>query len=242
MYPSILRNIMLCVEMQTYQFWLGIREAQVEEGFKSSDHDPCLFIRLEDDDTYTYVATHVDDCAVVSYSLERNMWVRERLPAKYRGIKWEDPAETFVGLALRRTPDGSLLVAQPAYTRHVLDVLQVEGDGVAFLPIRVAEFSNGVVGEQVDMSLVPWLREAVGMVQFLTFTRMEIILALNLVAKNMHRLCQRVKVAMMQILRYLANRLDDGLLYTSGGMWQWNVGVMPRGNLSQTVEVERGLR
>jgi len=102
--------------------------------------------------------------------------------------------------------------------------------------------SKGVGEEQEDLSLIPWLREAVGMVQFLTFTRMEIILALNLVAKNMHRLCQRVKVAMMQILRYLANRLDDGLLYTSGGMWQWNVGAMPRGNPSQTVEVARGLR
>ena len=113
---------------------------------------------------------------------------------------------------------------------------------MTFSPTGVAGLRKGVGGEQEDLSLVPWLREAVGMVQFLTFTRMEIILALNLVAKNMHRLCQRVKVAMMQILRYLANRLDDGLLYTSGGMWQWNVGVMPRGNLSQTVEVERGLR
>ena len=47
--------------------------------------------------------------------------------------------------------------------------------------------SKGVGEEQEDLSLIPWLREAVGMVQFLTFTRMEIILALNLVAKNMHR-------------------------------------------------------
>jgi len=92
-----------------------------------------------------------------------------------------------VVLALRRTPDGSLLVAQPAYTRHVLDVLQGERDGVTFSPTGVAGLSKGVGGQQEDQSLVPWLREAVRMVQFLTFTRMEIILALNLVAKNMHR-------------------------------------------------------
>ena len=55
------------------------------------------------------------------------------------------------------------------------------------------------------MDLVPWLRLAVGMVQYLTFTRMEIALALNLVAKNMHRPCTKVKAAMDQILSYLAN-------------------------------------
>jgi len=123
-------------------FWLGMREALVAQGFKSSDHDPFrlgLFIRLVEDGTYTYV----DGCAVVSNSLERSRWVRERLLKKYWGIKWENAAETFVGLALRRTPDGSLLVAQPAYTRHVLDFLQVERDGVTFSPTGVAGLVRG---------------------------------------------------------------------------------------------------
>ena len=198
-------------------FWLGMQSALQGLGFRSSDHDPCLFVRRESDGTCTYVATHVDDCAVVSASVETNQGVRDGLLLKYKGVKWEDQAETFVGLALRRGQSGNLLVHQPAYTRHVCDVLGVAADGVTFSPNGGALLSKGVEGEKVDMDLVPWLRLAVGMVQYLTFTRMEIALALNLVAKNMHKPCTKVKAAMEQILRYLANRPDDGLRFKSGG-------------------------
>jgi len=198
-------------------FWLGMKAALQGLGFRSSDHDPCLFVRTEADGTHTYVATHVDDCAVVSASVETNRGVRDGLLLKYKGVKWEDQAETFVGLALRRVQNGDLLVHQPAYTRHVCDILQVVADGITLTPSGGASLSKGVEGEEVDMDLVPWLRLAVGMVQYLTFTRMEIALALNLVAKNMHRPCKKVKAAMEQIVRYLANRPDDGLLFTAGG-------------------------
>ena len=198
-------------------FWLGMRGALQGLGFVSSDHDPCLFIRREQDGTVTYVATHVDDCAVISASLATNRGVRDGLLQKYSGIKWEDTAETFVGLALTRRTDGSILVSQPAYTRHILDVMQVVKDGSTFSPIGNATLSKGIEGEVIDMTLAQWLRQAVGLVQFLTFTRLELVFALNLVAKNMHKPCERVKEAMMQILRYLANRPDDGLVYTGGG-------------------------
>jgi len=101
--------------------WLGMQAALQGLGFRSSDHDPCLFVRKESDGTYTYVATHVDDCAVVSASMETNQEVRDGLLLN-KGVKWEDQAETFVGLALRRGQNGDLLVHQPVYTRHVCDV------------------------------------------------------------------------------------------------------------------------
>ena len=52
--------------------------------------------------------------------------------------------------------------------------------------------------------------------QYLTFTGMEISLALNLVARNMHKPTKRVKEAMELILRYLANRPNDGLTFAAG--------------------------
>ena len=110
-----------------------------------------------------------------------------------------------MGLALQRKEKKDLRVCQPAYTRHVLEVLQIPADGVTLTPSGTAALSKKVEKEEVDMSLVPWLRLAVGMVQYLTFTRMEISLALNLVARNMHQPTKRVKAAMEQILRYLAN-------------------------------------
>jgi len=165
-------------------FWLGMKAALQGLGFRSSDHDPCFFVREEADASYTYVATHVDDCAVVSASIETNRGVRDGLQLKYKGVKWEDCAETFVGLALQRKENGDLRVCQPAYTRHVLEVLQIPADGVTLTPSGTAALSKRVEKEEVDMSLVPWLRLAVGMVQYLTFTRMEISLALNLVARN----------------------------------------------------------
>jgi len=93
----------------------------------------------------------------------------------------------------------------------------VEADGVTFSPSGGALLSKGVEREEIDLDLVQWLRLAVGMVQYLTFTRKENALAFNLVAKNMYRPCTKVKAAMEQILRYLANRPDDGLRFKAGG-------------------------
>ena len=102
-----------------------------------------------DNGTYTYVATHVDDCAVVSASVETDQDVRDGLLLKYKGVKWEDQAETFVGLALRRGQNGNLLVHQPAYTRHVCDVLGVAADGVTFSPNGGALLSRGSRGRRL---------------------------------------------------------------------------------------------
>ena len=64
---------------------------------------------------------------------------------------------------------------------------------------------------------MPWLRLAVGMTQFLTFTRLELVLALNLVAKNMHKPTLKVKEAVLQILAYVANRPSGGHTYARVG-------------------------
>jgi hypothetical protein len=196
-------------------FWLGLRTTLLGAGFVSSDHDPCLFVRKELDGTYTYVATHVDDLAVVSSSLERNRSVRDSLLDKYRGVKWDDTANTFVGLALHRMKQGSLKVSQPAYSNQVLRALDITPDGITKSPFRNARATHG--GEEVIPTLVPWLRLAVGLVQYLTFTRLDLLLPLNLVARQMHKPTQEVRKDMVQILQYLANTVDEGLYYGSGG-------------------------
>ena len=194
-------------------FWLGLKAALEDIGFRSSDHDPCLFVRKETDGSYSYVLTHVDDGAVISNSLARNREIREGMLKKYRGIKWEDTAQTFLGMALTREQDGSLLLSQPAYLRQVLDSLGVVADGVTMTPVRQSPRRD----IPVDLSLVPWLRLAVGAVQYLAFTRLEVTLPLNIVARTMHQPTQDTREDMMRILRYLANTPMEGIHYAGGG-------------------------
>jgi len=196
-------------------FWLGMKAALEGMGFRSSDHDPCIFTRQENDGTRSYIATHVDDCAVVSASLERNRLIRDDLLKKYAGVKWDDVAETFVGMAIKYGVDGSIMLSQPAYLRHILNVLGVEADGTTLSPVSLKTVPTAA--EEVDLGLVKWMRLAVGLVQFLTMTRMEVSLPLNLVARCMHKPTASLKADMMRILRYLANRPDDGLVYTKEG-------------------------
>jgi hypothetical protein len=184
----------------------------VKAGFTSSDHDPCLFVRKEEDGSYAYVGTHVDDL-MISTRLSTNEKVRDHLLGKYRGITWNEKAKTFVGLALEEREDGSLLVTQPAYTDRIVQVLHILADGKTVNPNYQREERQGETREE----LIPWLRLAVGLVQYVTFTRMELHLALNQVARRMHKPTLHTEAAMWQILNYLANRPRDGLLYTRSG-------------------------
>ena len=192
---------------------MGLKLALEDIGFRSSDHDPCLFVRRETDGSFSYVLTHVDDGAVISNSLERNCEIREGLLKKYRGIKWEDTARTFLGMALTREQDGSLFLSQPAHLRQVLDSLGVVADGVTMTPVRQSPRRD----IPVDLSLVPWLRLAVGAVQYLAFTRLEVTLPLNMVARAMHQPTQDTREDMMRILQYLANTPGEGIRYAGGG-------------------------
>jgi len=194
-------------------FWLGLKSELERQGFKASDHDPCLFTRREEDKSYTYLITHVDDILMTARDVRTSTAIKEAMLTKYRGVTWEPEAKTFIGLALKEREDGSLKVTQPAYTQHVIEVTGTEADGTTLTPNTPGNVGEGEINEK----LIPWMRKAVGLVQFLTLTRMEIITALNLVARQMHKPTARTRTAMENILKYIANRPDDGLVYKEGG-------------------------
>jgi len=105
-------------------------------GFKSSDHDPCLFVRRETDGSWTRQHREILDTAKKIFmdindihrhprrrpthrDKERNNkpgYIKDGVLTKYGGITFEEKATTFLGLALAVRPDGSLKVTQPTYT------------------------------------------------------------------------------------------------------------------------------
>jgi len=202
-------------------FWLGLKSELERQGFRSSDHDPCLFVRQEEDKSYTYLLTHVDDILMLSRKLETNIKVKQEMLTKYGGITWEAQASTFLGLAFTDRIDGSLKVSQPTYTKLVLASTDTVADGTTFTPNSYGNVNGGTV----DNTQIPWLRKAVGLVQFLTATRMETTTALNLVARQMHKPTEKTIAAMKKILQYIANRPNDGLIYKAGGKIELNCWV-----------------
>jgi hypothetical protein len=219
-------------------FWLGMRDTLIGAGFRSSDHDPCLFIRKEEDGSHAYVGTHVDDLMISSTLLATNQRIRDQLLKKYKGITWHDKAKTFVGLALEEREDGSLLVSQPAYTDHILEALHIQADGKTSNP-NFQKTARANTADVVREDLIQWLRLAVGLVQYVTFTRMEVHLALNQVARCMHKPTAQTEEAMLQILNYIGNRPRDGLLYTRSGQIKLTCWVdaswqSEKGNVSRT--------
>jgi hypothetical protein len=80
---------------------------------------------------------------------------------------------------------------------------------------------------------------------------MEVSLPLNLVARQMHQPTASVKAAMMCILRYLANRPDDGLVYTKEGAvslscwvdasWQSEAGNQSRTGFALALGADSGV-
>jgi hypothetical protein len=147
----------------------------------------------------------VDDILMVSRELKTTTAIKEAMLTKYRGVTWEPEAKTFIGLALKEREDGSLKVTQAAYTQRVIEVTGTGADGTTLTPNTLGNVGEG----EVNPRLIPWMRKAVGLTQFLTLTRMEITTALNLVARQMHKSTARTRTAMENILMYIANRPDD---------------------------------
>ncbi|KAL5731613.1 hypothetical protein ACHQM5_004323 [Ranunculus cassubicifolius] len=179
----------------------------VSLGFHISKADNSLLIR-RDQSCIMYVLIYVDDILVTgSDSIQINTLLQV-LSSKF-AIKDLGSLHYFLGI--EAIPHGSgLFLSQQKYIREVLS--RINFDGVK--PITTPLAANTQLSKEGSSNFSdPTLyRSVVGALQYLTFTRPDISVAVNKVCQFMHNPTDDHWSAVKRILRYLKHTKTYGLL------------------------------
>uniref|UniRef100_A0A5K1A4K1 Reverse transcriptase Ty1/copia-type domain-containing protein n=1 Tax=Nymphaea colorata TaxID=210225 RepID=A0A5K1A4K1_9MAGN len=179
-------------------------------GFLRSSLDHSLFIYHTGEAT-TWLLIYIDDIVITGNSSSHISYVKGMLQQEF---KMKDLGELryFLGVELDRTND-RLTLTQHKYT---LDILYRAGI-INCKPITTPSVLNTKLAASdgtAAYSNPTFYRSIVGMLQYLTFTRPDIVYAVNQISQFMHAPTEGHMDAAKRILRYLKATLGDGLVYT----------------------------
>ena len=194
-------------------FHAGLRKYLVEQGYKASAFDQCLFSKREADGSYIWAAVHVDDILVFSSSDAKRDEFRAMMQAKY-DLTWNDEAESFLGYSISRDrPNRVLKISQPAYARYIVQAAGLEHASIAPSPgDPLAPY-----GESKGKGDATRMRKLVGLLQYLTNTRVDILCELNKAAKRMADPTLEDITAAERIVRYVHGTADFGITFSGTG-------------------------
>jgi hypothetical protein len=119
--PNQLYRVMKCLYglPKSGKLWYEhYRNSLIKEGYAQSKYDPCLFYRVNDNET-TYVCLFVDDTFVFSDS-QANLDKFLQSMQKYYQVSLDTTAESFLGVHFEHHSDGSISMTQPKLMQKVL--------------------------------------------------------------------------------------------------------------------------
>jgi len=100
-------------------YYAAVSGHLISNGYTISKLDPCLFYRVNADET-TYITLHVDDtfvCSTTETGMDR---VSATLEKEFR-ITTNDNADSYLGVHLESLPDGAVKLTQPKLLQSIFD-------------------------------------------------------------------------------------------------------------------------
>jgi hypothetical protein len=91
----------------------------IENGYRRSRMDPCLFTRITEDET-TFVMIHVDDTFICSNKTEYIDRFNQILSRKFN-ITINDNADEYLGIHFKQLKDGSIQMLQPKLLKSLFE-------------------------------------------------------------------------------------------------------------------------
>ncbi|CAN6466402.1 unnamed protein product [Victoria cruziana] len=168
-----------------------------------------MFI-FQDSSVTTWVLIYVDDIIITGSDATHIDWVKAMLKTKFK-MKDLGPLRYFLGVEVDCKND-ILTLSQHKY---VLDVLHKTGMENCKAISTPSLFNHKMSSKEGNPFYDPTLfRSVVGMLQYLTFTRPDIVYSVNQVSQFMHAPTDAHMEVVKRILRYLKGTLNDGLVYS----------------------------
>jgi hypothetical protein len=177
------------------------------EGFKPSQHDPCLLMRHD-----MLIIMYVDDLGLAAEKMETIDQLIENLRKKKFDLTKEGSFSEYLGIKYDDTADGKVHMSQKGLIDKIIQATGMADCNPNWIPAMKAPLHKDEEGP--DMSEDWNYRSVVGMMLYLTInTRPDIAYAVSQVARFSHSPKQSHSAAVKTIVRYLVRTKDKGTLY-----------------------------
>jgi hypothetical protein len=180
----------------------------VSLGFKSSKADTSLFF-YRNGNTCFFVLIYVDDIIVVISRHEATNALLYDLKS-YFALKDLESLHYFLGIEVKKTPDGGILLSQEKYVSDVLK--RVGMMSCKLVNTHMATSENLLAHDGIP--LIPQdatkYRSVVGALQYLTLTRSDLSFPVNKVCQFLHKSNTLHWAIVKRILKYLRGTLNIG--------------------------------
>lgn len=184
-----------------------LNAALLQFSFVTSKCDPSLF-------TYSngahliYALVYVDDIILTGSSPQPISDLISKLNAKF-ALKQLGDLDYFLGIEVKHTPHGSLVLSQAKYIQELLaKATMLEANPINTPMVSSCKLSKFGTDAISDPHLY---RSLVGALQYVTLTRPEIAFSVNKVCQFMANPLESHFKAVKRILRYLKGTLNYGL-------------------------------
>ncbi|KAE8886048.1 hypothetical protein PF003_g29739 [Phytophthora fragariae] len=201
---------------QTAAVWhKTIRSVFIAFGFKQCKSDPCLFVRVGQNEP-VYIVLYVDDLLIGCEAEEEASSIAEALGARFR-LKSLGDARFILGMKLHyNTQKGELFVGQAQYISRMIarfgqaDAHPVRNPNVIGQDLRASD-------EHPKLDAKKPYRELVGSLLYVAnATRPDICVSVGILSQHLEDPREMHWKAAVRVLRYLKGTLNTGVKYCRG--------------------------
>ncbi|CAB1106624.1 unnamed protein product [Ectocarpus sp. CCAP 1310/34] len=186
-------------------------DALISNGYEQCRVDPCIFRKVVDGEVVGLIVIYVDDimlCATEEEREELLASLQKGFPVKDLGdCTWYDGCAIEVDLE-----NGTTKLSQTAYIESMLNRFNV----TTTAPTPAVVDDDLGPKRDDESSVDKPVREAIGCLMWLLFTRPDIALPLNKLQKIAHSPTERMWNALVRIMSYLNETKDLGITYVRG--------------------------
>ena len=156
-------------------YYLAYSTFLQKNGYKKSQSDPCLFVKLKGQDR-TYVWLHVDDTFVASTSKEELTLFQQIITTKYRVTANYD-VTSYLGIDITNRPDGSIKLTQSKLLHEIISEYGQQSDNHASYPAKIISSNS----DSKPIDTIKYLR-LLGKLMYLVHSRPDITTAISYAA------------------------------------------------------------
>jgi hypothetical protein len=181
-------------------------------GYKQSNSDHTLFLKIERKKEVTALIVYVDDMIVTENNPEEQKALQNRLAQEFE-MKSLGHLKYFLGIEVSRLKEG-IFLSQRKYALDLLKETRMTTCSPVSTPIE-ENLKLSIHPQQIHTNKEHYQR-LVGRLMYLAFTRPDLAYALSVISQFMHSPSEEHMKVITRILRYLKSSPSKGILFKKG--------------------------
>lgn len=187
-----------------------LHQTIVQQGYKQSEADPCLYILVKGD-SRVHILVWVDDILVCSNDDELLKSTKQMLSNSFK-MKDLGTINKFLGIVFAVTDDGSVSMSQKQYAERVLKRFKMDECNPRSYPMSESYCKD--VDETEKFKDVRLYQELVGcLIYMMTSTRPDLSYSVSKLASKMSNPSERDWGAAKEVLRFIKGTVDNKLVF-----------------------------